>query len=360
MKKNSKVIEGWTGPGRRDSVIELLQPVDDGLHMDVNKRGMYEWWYFDAHLDNGYTLVIFFYASNPNPGLAGKTGMEIVLLRPDGVRVQKFIPYKKSQFTAARDKPEVMIGSNTLRVEQRDGELPVYRIDVEEAGLGCHLVYCAEVNGWKPGTGLSHFGNLGFFGWVIPFARASVEGTITDSDKTFQVKGIGYHDHNWLNFPFQSIIQYWMWGRVYSESFTASYAYIQCNEKVDNHVVKVLMLADGKDVVLSTGEFDFFKDDFEYNSKAKYAFPKQITILAHDKLKTTLRMNRILEAQDMLENFNPVLRLLAKYILGIQPGYFRLESDFELEAMRDGKSVKETGRTLHEIVLFKSVQGETA
>ena len=358
MKKNATVIEGWSGPGRCDATIEPLKPADDGLHMDVNKRGMYEWWYFDAHLDNGYTLVIFFHASNPNPGLTGKTGMEIVLLRPDGVRVQKFIPYKKSQFTAARDRPEVTIGKNTLRVEQKDGELPVYRIDVEEAGLGCHLVYRAEVNGWKPGTGLSHFGNLGFFGWVIPFARASVEGTITDGDKVFQVKGIGYHDHNWLNFSFQSIIQYWMWGRVYSENFTASYAYIQCNEKVDNHVVKVLMLANGKDVVLSTGEFDFLKDDFEYNPIAKYHFPKQITILAQDKLKTTLRMNRILEAQDMLENFNPVLGFLAKHVLGIQPGYFRLESDFELEVTRDGKSVKENGRTLHEIVLFKPVQEE--
>jgi len=354
MPEKNKVIEGWTGPGRSDSVILPLEVVDDALHMDG--KGMYEWWYFDAHFDNGYTLVVFFHASNPNPGLAGKTGMEIILLRPDGVRTQKFIPYKKSQFTAAQDKPEVTIGRNTLRVVQINGELPVYRIDVEEAGLGCQLVYHAEVNGWKPGTGLSHFGNLGFFGWVIPFARASVEGTITDGDNTFQVKGIGYHDHNWLNFPFQSIIQYWMWGRVYSENFTAAYAYIQCNEKVDDHVVKVLMLADGKDVVLSTGEFDFFKDDFEYNSKAKYAFPRQITILAHDKLKTTLRMNRILEAQDMLENFNPALRLLAKRVLGIQPGYFRLESDFELEVTRDGRSVKENGRTLHEIVLFKPVR----
>ena len=358
MPENRNVVEGWTGPGRSDALILPLEAVDDALHMD--RRGMYEWWYFDAHFDNGYTLVVFFHASNPNPGLAGKTGMEIVLLRPDGVRIQKFIPYKKSQFAADQDKPEVTIGRNTLRVEQRNGGLPVYRIIVEEAGLGCQLGYHAEVNGWKPGTGLSHFGNLGFFGWVIPFARASVEGTITDGDKTFQVKGIGYHDHNWLNFPFQSIIQYWMWGRIYSESFTIAYAYIQCNKRVDNHVVKVLMLADGRDVVLSTGEFDFFKDDFEYNPIAKYQFPKQVTIHAPGRLTATLRMNRILEAQNMLENFNPVLRLLAKHVFRIQPGYFRLDSDFELEAMRDGKSVKENGRTLHEIVLFKPVQGETA
>jgi hypothetical protein len=355
--KRTQVTEGWSGPGKHDAQIAPLKPVDDGLHMD--KRGMYEWWYFDAHLDSGHTIVVFFHASNPNPGLEGKTGIEILLLRPDGVRVQKFIPYGRSKFSAARDKPEVTIGGNTLRVEQREGELPIYEINVEEQGLGCHLRYRAEVNGWKPGSGLSQFGDLGTFGWVIPFARASVEGTISDGDRTIQVRGIGYHDHNWLNFPFQSIIQYWMWGRIYSENFTAVYAFIQCNEKVDNHTVKVLMLAEGKEVVLSTGEFDFTKDDFEYNPKAKYQFPKQITIEAPGALHAKLKMKRILEAQDMLENFHPILRFLAKNILRIKPGYFRLESDFELEVRRAGESIKETGTTLHEIVLFKPVQGES-
>lgn len=356
MPTNTHVKEGWTGPGRRDKVIEPLTPTDDGMHMD--RRGMYEWWYFDAHFDNAYTLVVFFHASNPNPGLEGKIGIEIVLLRPDGLRVQKFIPYPKSAFFAAEDKAEVTIGQNTLRVEHPKGDLPIYKIDIEEKGLGCHLAYQAEVKGWKPGTGLSQFGDLGFFAWVIPFARASVEGTITDGDKTFQVRGIGYHDHNWLNFRFATIIEYWMWGRIYSENFTVSYAFIQCNEKVNRHTVKVLMLAEGQDVVLSTGEFDFLKEDFEYNPKAKYEFPKQVTIHARNEMKATLRMKRILEAQDMLENFSPILRFMAKNFMQIQPGYFRLESEFEIEISRDGKSFKETGKTLHEIVLFKPVRQE--
>jgi hypothetical protein len=356
VNKNGKVTEGWTGPGRRDSLIEPLKPIDDGLHIQMGKRGMYEWWYFDAHLDSGHTLVVFFHASYPNPGLQGKTGVEIVLLRPDGKRIQKFIPYEKSRFSASLDKPEVTIGGNTLRVEQRDGELPVYEIVVKEKEFGCHLKYKAEVNGWKPGTGLSHFGDLGFFGWVIPFARASVEGTITDGGKLIQASGIGYHDHNWLNFPFQTIIQYWMWGRIYSKNYTAVFAYIQCNEKVHNHTVKVLMLADGREVILSTGEFYFLKEDFEYNPKAKYQFPKKIIIAATSALKATLKMKRILEAQDMLENFSPVLRFIAKNILQLKPGYFRLLSDSELEVTRDGITVNETGSTLHEIVLFKSAE----
>ncbi len=354
MTNKGKVAEGWTGPGRRDALIEPLKPSEDGLHTD--RPGMYEWWYFDAHLDAGHTIVVFFHASNPNPGLQGKAGIEIVLLRPDGKRIQKFIPYPRSQFSAARDKPEVTIGANTLRVKQGAGRLPVYQIDVEEKDLACHLTYTAEVNGWKPGSGLSHFGDLGFFGWVIPFARASVEGTIRDGDQALRVSGVGYHDHNWLNFPFQTIIDYWMWGRMYSKNYTVAYAFIQCNAKVDNHTVKVLMLAEGQEVILSTGEFEFLQENLEYNPKAKYHFPRQIAINAPPELAATLTAKRVLEAQDMLESFNPVLRFIARNILRLKPGYFRLESDFELDVTQAGKAAKEGGTTLHEIVLFKPLE----
>lgn len=351
-----KVDEGWTGPGRRDGVIEILKMEEDGFHMDMEKKGMYEWWYFDAHLETGHTVVVFFHASNPNPGLTGKTGIEIVLVRPDGVRFQKFIPFPKKEFSAARDKPEVNIGNNSIRVFQRDGELPVYKVDVDVEEFSCHLTYAAEVNGWKPGSGLSHFGEMGSFGWVIPFARASVNGTVKDGDVTLQVKGVGYHDHNWLNFAFPTIINYWMWGRVYSTNYTLAYAFIQCNNKVDYHQVKVLMLAEGQEVILSTGEFDFEKGNYEYNSKAKYRFPRRIRITAPNELNTVLSVTKILEAQDMLENYHPALRLLAKNILRIKPGYFRLVSDFEMEVTRNGKTSTEAGTTLHEIVMFKPAE----
>ena len=211
----------------------------------------------------------------------------------------------------------------------------------------------AEVNGWKPGSGISHFGNMGYFAWVIPFARARVEGTVTEGDLTLPVKGIGYHDHNWLNFQFPMIINYWMWGRIYSEHYTVCYAFIQCNNKMDNHAVKVLMLADGKEVILSTGEFDFIKQEFEYNGSAKYSYPRKLVIRVPDKLEVNLTAKRVLEAEDMLNNFGAILRFIAKHVLRMKPGYFRLLSDFKIKVAQEGKTNEETGSTLHEIVLFK-------
>jgi len=170
------------------------------------------------------------------------------------------------------------------------------------------------------------------------------------------VSGVGYHDHNWLNFSFQSIIDYWRWGRVYSNNFTVSYAFIQCNEKVNRHQVKVLLLAKGTDPILSSGEYQFTKEDFEFNPNAKHSFPHGIAIRVPNKMEVALKVDKVLEAEDMLENFNPVLRFLAKNVLRLKPGYFRLLSNFELDVNHEGQNYKETGSTLHEIVLFKSAE----
>ncbi len=353
---NPNVKEGWTGPGRRDGTILPMKPEDDALHIDVGAKNQFEWWYFDAHLEGGYTLVAFFYAAYPNPGLdQGKIAVELTLLRPDGRKTQKVIKYKKSQFYASRETPHVTIGNNTLTSTFSNDGLPEYEIYLEDEELTFQLTYKAQVKGWKPGTGYSHFANLGHFAWVVPFPRASVKGTVRDGDKTMSVSGVGYHDHNWLNFSFQSIIEYWMWGRIYSENFTVSYAFIQCNDKVDRHAVKVLMAAQGSEVFLSSGEYEFTQDDFEYSEKAGHSFPRTISIKVPGELDVKLDVVKVFEAENMLDNFPRLLAFIAKNFMGLKPGYFRLSSNFTLKVTRDGVTSEEKGTTLHEIVTFKQL-----
>jgi predicted secreted hydrolase len=350
------VKEGWTGPGRRDGTILPPKPEDDALHIDVGAKNQYEWWYFDAHLEGGYTLVAFFYAAYPNPGLdQGKIAVELTLLRPDGTKTQKVIKYKKSQFYASTEIPHVTIGNNTMKVTFTDDGLPVYEIFLEDEDLMFELTYKGQVEGWMPGDGYSHYADLGYFAWAVPIPRALVEGSIRDGDKTMSVSGVGYHDHNWLNFQFQNIIEYWMWGRVYSENFTVAYAFIQCNDKVDCHQVKALMLAKGSEVILSSGEYDFIQEDFEFSEAVGHSYPRAISINVPNEMNVRLDVARTFEEVNMLDLFNPVLAFLAKYILRLKPGYFRLNSDFILNVIYDGQNYEEKGSTLHEVVTFKQL-----
>ena len=353
---NPNVKEGWTGPGRRDGTILLPKPKDDALHIDVGAKNQYEWWYFDAHLEGGYTLVAFFYAAYPNPGFdQGKIAVELTLLRPDGTKTQKLIKYKKSQFSASREEPHVTIGNNTMKATFTDDGFSIYEIFLEDEDLMFDLTYKADVKAWMPGDGYSHFAHLGYFAWVVPSPRASVTGYIRDGDKTFEASGVGYHDHNWLDFPFQSIIEYWMWGRVYSENFSVAYAFIQCNDKVDRHAVKVLMLAKGSEVILSTGEYDFTQDNFEFSEAAGHSYPRSISINVPNEMKVKLDVERPYEEVNLLSVFNPILAFLAKYVLKMKPGYFRLNSKFKLNVTHDGVDFEETGNTLHEVVTFKQL-----
>lgn len=346
----NKVKEGWLGPGKKDGKIISIKPKDDALHIDIEKKGTREQWYFDARLENGYTVVGFFRAKHER---TGKTGVEVTIYTPEGEKIQNVYDYNYSDFKGSQDVADLQIGENFVKVDYSNIDLPSYEIFIDEGEFGFHLKYTALVKGWKPGDGSVDFGKGHYFGWCIALPKASVEGTIKVHNKTIEVKGIGYHDHNWLNFNFAMIIDYWYWGRIYSENFTVIYAYIKCNKRMDNYPIKVLMLAKNEEVFLSTGEFELSQSDFEYHEKAGNKYPHFLKIDVPDKHEITLEVQEIIDSDNLLYELGPITRFLAKNILKLRPGYFRLNSKFILNISDEGKTVTEKGNTLHEMVITK-------
>ncbi|MFX1418449.1 MAG: lipocalin-like domain-containing protein [Promethearchaeota archaeon] len=347
---STKITEAWLGPGRKDGQIKQIKPKDDALHIEMEKRGTREWWYFDARLDNGYTVVGFFRAKHER---TGKTGVEITIYQPNGEKTQKIIDYLHSDLKTSQEIPDLQIGKNYIKTDYTNQELPTYEIFLDEGEYGLHLIYTARVHGWKPGNGYIEFGKSNQFGWVVALPRADVEGTIKVNNETIRVKGIGYHDHNWLNFNFAMIIDYWYWGRIYSDNFTAIFAYIKCNRKMEDYPIKVLMLAKNEHVILSTGEYDLLEDNFEFNSKAGNRFPKVLKFNFNNGSEILLEVQNIIDADNLLYELGHITRFLAKNLLKLKPGYFRLNSKFQINVYIDGKSYLEKGNTLHEMVITK-------
>ncbi len=346
----TKIIEAWSGPGKKDGKIYKFKPEYDTLHIDMKKRGNSEWWYFDTRFNNGYMAVGFFRAKHER---TGKTGVEITFYDPQGKKIQKIYNYKHSDLIVSKEKADVKIGNNYIKANYTNESLPTYEIYLEEGQYGIHLVYKANVEGWMPGKGYTEFGMIGHFGWCVAIPRAQVEGTIKIDGKEIHVKGTGYHDHNWLNFNMVRVVEYWHWGRIFSEDFTIIYAYIKCNKKLDNYPIRVLMVAKGEKVILSTGEFELKENNFKYHKKVNNKYPSKLVFNISEQNKFSLNVQKLVDADNLLFELNPIIRFFVKNLLKLRPGYFRFNSEFQIDYLYEEKQFIEKGNTLHEMVIVK-------
>ncbi|MFZ5915360.1 MAG: lipocalin-like domain-containing protein [Chloroflexota bacterium] len=191
-----------------------LPPDEDGDHYRP-ERDFFEWWYFDAALDNGYRLVVILHSSLYN-AVDHKPTVDIRLTPPGG-KSRLFIGrYSRAEYRAAADHCDVQIGG-CRAVAQDAGR---YTLSLRQGEIAAGLTYQSRLPGWRPGSGYLFFDQASghFFKWVVPLPRAQVTGTLTLDGQTQTVQGVGYHDHNWGNFVLADAFSHWYWGRLFDGS----------------------------------------------------------------------------------------------------------------------------------------------
>src|SRR6266851_6688502 len=102
---------------------DAVAPWEDGARTD-NGRGTYEWWYFDAHLDDGSSLVVVFMNKDlaaPNDPLTPTIRIDLDLA--DGRTYQKLVTYAPESWQTSTREADVRIGENRF-----SGDLHTYRI----------------------------------------------------------------------------------------------------------------------------------------------------------------------------------------------------------------------------------------
>jgi hypothetical protein len=81
--------------------VEIAE-FEDGQRIS-KESGHYEWWYFDAHLDDGATVVVVFYTKpnvSPNGPLAPR--ITINIKPPDGRTFDKLLDTSPEMFNASK------------------------------------------------------------------------------------------------------------------------------------------------------------------------------------------------------------------------------------------------------------------
>src|SRR5260370_34157469 len=91
-----------------------IEPWEDGMRTDGSPN-TYEWWYFDAHLDDGSTVAITFF-TKPISDVKKPLSPQITfnLDRPDGTSLETILHAPTQEFTASTKEYNARMRSNTF------------------------------------------------------------------------------------------------------------------------------------------------------------------------------------------------------------------------------------------------------
>jgi len=314
------------GLGRRD--IKLWE---DGARTD-DRPGTYEWWYFDAHLDDGSKLVVVFMdkdLSTPQKPLDPTILVNLDLA--DGRSFEKVVKFNPAAWTSAKDRADVRIGQNRFT-----GDLHTYRISATVDDIAVDVTLEGEVPPWRPETGYMLFGvdRKREFSWLPSVPQGKVTARYSIGDELHESTGTGYHDHNWGNVGLMEIIHDWYWARGQAGPYSVIASYITAHEKYDYAAIPIFMLA--RDGVLigddpSLLKFEAFGPFTDSVTTKPVANITRYTYGTDDeRYVVTFTRHRDLTRNRLAERL-PVVKRAAARLVGFDGAYLRFSGEIRVE-----------------------------
>lgn len=325
-------------------------PKDDAFHPCI-VPGAWEWWYFDAKLDNGYLLAGSFHFGSPRPPADSDARfIEVALYDPEGNKRLVRKRFNNNECSASEVSCKVVMGNNVI-----EGQIPRYHIVFNENNQGCDLNFESMVEGYIPeGQGLdaqpfdpSVYEPGTPPGWVIPQCRAKVSGTITWDGNVMEVTGLGYRDHNFSHQPLSeaSGVENVFWTKFYLGDYTLNVdAGRKVRKKAYEPMGKVIVYKNEKIIGVSN-KVGGLGTDFKLDDSS-IPWPQMITMAFNDEDliegRITCRVNKVLEFMDLHRRFKPFQKWFAETYKG-KPAYRRYRFDYDAALEISGEKVSNTG-----------------
>jgi hypothetical protein len=337
------------GLARRD-----IKPWEDGARTD-DRPGTYEWWYFDAHLDDGSKLVVVFMnkdLSTPQKPLTPTIRLNLDLA--DGRSFEKFVVLDPAAWSSAKDHADVRIGENRFT-----GDLHTYQITATVDDIAVDVTLEGEVPPWRPETGYMLFGedrNLEF-AWLPSVPQGLVTARYSIGDERHEATGTGYHDHNWGNVGLMEVIHDWYWARGQAGPYSVIASYITAHEKYGYAAIPIFMLA--KDGVLigddpSQLTFEALGPFTDPVTRKPVANVTRYTYGTGDeRYVVTFTRHRDLAQVRMIEGLHGVKRAAAE-LLRFDGSYLRFAGEIRVEHQLGGEIVDQyvTEDAIWELMYF--------
>ncbi|MFF0598776.1 lipocalin-like domain-containing protein [Streptomyces antibioticus] len=222
---------------------------EDGLRTDPS-AGTFEWWYCDAHLDDGSTVTVEFHTKPPfvSPKAPLTPFVLLTLTGPDGTRTDRSFTGRPGDFSASTGSCDVVIGRNTFR-----GGPQGYAVHVEIDDVVLDLSLTARLPPWRPATGHAFFGTEEehYIAWLPVVTRGDVDATLTAGGRTRRLGGSGYHDHNWGNIAPRKVLDHWYWGRARIGAYTVVTLMFVSHERFGKEPLPAVLVAHEDRIVVS-------------------------------------------------------------------------------------------------------------
>jgi len=222
---NHRNINNEKQINRFDEKIDTFEfsPQDINLKDDAyhGSKGLQftEWWYFDAALNDGYSIQ---FSARILSGLK----LSFLFVRFDIYKGGHLVVHKRKihllkDVEISKEKPFIKIAERTVMKgysDEKTGNL-IYDISIKMDEVAAEFQFIGTTKGWKGKHEADDW-------WAVALPRAQVTGTITLQQETITVQGSGYHDHNSNVKIFALKNIGWYWGKIYSDRTAITWAKI--------------------------------------------------------------------------------------------------------------------------------------
>lgn len=336
---------------RREGLRETPEMWEDGRRIDP-QPGNFEWWYFEAHLDDGSAVVItFFTKSLLDRGSRLKPAVSMTVTTPDGRKLSAVNPIMPNDFSASKERCYVRAGDSWVR-----GDLCFYELKAHAGELSAQLRFSGLVPAWRPGAGKNYYDEAltSYFAWLPAIPYGTVEGQLTYDGKMRVVKGTCYHDHNWGNVALNEVLSGWYWGRAHLGDYTLIFAEMRAVPRYGEQKIPVFLLAKGDQILIGDGApLQLEEQDFIADPGGR-SYPDGLDLRWEKDGSTVqlkLRAPALIDSFSLLEMLPAWKRAIGKLLAN--PYYFRFRADLDLQIDFGNLHAHEQGKALYELMLLR-------
>ena len=319
---------------------DVVKVYEDGMRTS-RQPGEYEWWYFDAKLDDGSVVVAYFWTL--------KAVKDIFYIgvnynKPDGTEYKKIKFFKKKDTSLSKDMCDVIYGKNIFQ-----GDLQKYNIKINPEdfeGFGFDISLDSKISAYRPQDGIINAGD-DYFAWLAAVPNGDVKGTLTFDGKTLDIAGSGYHDHNWGNIPLQRLFNDWLWFRGTVDQYTVIGYELNTVTDRGGYSIPGVFIADSTGIIyenygqngIFTAKENLITDLYKKNNEALFS---KLKILTKDDFYLEIEGEEVIENLSLFDVGNVPLMPFLMNLSKIDPYYTRFKSKVTL-SIPDGKTFEGEG-----------------